>query len=214
MASGADPIAFRPDLPLTCLGADCHSSGPASMLHQMQIALSCDRAEQASSTFKEGHYPKNFRAKLQDAFNLATIKAARAVRMDDQIGSIAVGKLADLVLFDSATPAMTCAAEQDPLVAVVRHAGVREVDTVIVGGRIRKQNGILQACDIAQGCEEGQFSLYSAGQPQEGLMNWKDVAKKLAASREAIETKIRSVNSQLAKDKLFALMGGLEGVLV
>jgi hypothetical protein len=214
MAGGSDPVAFRPDLPLTCLGADCHSSGPASMLHHMQIALCTDRAAQTSAVFKEGHYPKNLKAKIQDAFNLATVKAARAIGMGDQIGSIAVGKLADLVLFDTSSPTMTCAAEQDPLATVVRHAGVREVDTVIVGGRIRKQHGHLQPSDITKGCEQGEFFLAGAEATLEGLIQWPDVAKQLSRSRNNIQRRIDGVSSEVAKNKVLALMGGLDDILV
>ena len=213
MASGVDPVAFRSDLPLTCLGADCHSSGPSSMLHQMQLAMSSDRAAQTSAAFKEGHYPKAFRAKVLDAFNLATIKGARAARMQDQIGSIAIGKLADLVLFDTTTPAMNCAVDHDPLVAVVRHAGPREVDTVIVGGRILKQHGVLQNVNIAKSCEQVQFSMNAADLPQ-GPLEWAQVAEKLAASRRDIERRIEKVNCDLAREKAIGILGGLKDVLV
>ncbi|CAM1509887.1 Fc.00g002220.m01.CDS01 [Cosmosporella sp. VM-42] len=213
MASGADPIAFRPDLPLTCLGADCHSCGPSSMVHQMQMALSSDRGAQTSSAFADDRYPRQFRATLQQAFNLATIKAARAVRMEDKIGSIAVGKLADLVLFDTRTPTMTCAAQHDPLAAVVRHSGPRDVDTVIVGGRVRKQGGRMQDVSINEGLKTIPFQMEKADVLHEGMVTWNEVVEKLAISREAIQGRINGVNKDLARTKIMALMGGLENVL-
>ncbi|KAF5232071.1 hypothetical protein FAUST_8933 [Fusarium austroamericanum] len=143
MASGADPVAFRNDLPLICLGADCHSCGPVNMMHQMQMALASDRATQNTKAFSSGHYPRKPRASIQAAFNLATIKAARAINMDKEIGSIAVGKLANLIIFGASSPSLGCAAENDPLTAIVRQAGVREVETVIVGGKVRKRDGVL-----------------------------------------------------------------------
>lgn len=39
--------------------------------------------------------------------------------MEDKIGSIAVGKKAELVVFDGLSPAMFGAAEQDPVTAIV-----------------------------------------------------------------------------------------------
>ncbi|EXL69691.1 hypothetical protein FOPG_14363 [Fusarium oxysporum f. sp. conglutinans race 2 54008] len=213
MASGADPVAFREDLPLTCLGADCHSCGPVSMMHQMQIALASDRGSQNSKTFAQGHYPKKMRATLQEAFNLATIKAARAINMDKDIGSIAVGKLADLVIFDTTSPSLNCAADHDPLTAIVRHAGVREVETVIIGGQIRKQNGILHNVHLADGREAGFDFKHEAVDSKDGL-SWKEVAKELSRSRSEIQGRINKVNKELAKEKLIGMMGGLQDILV
>ncbi|KAF5589883.1 cytosine deaminase [Fusarium subglutinans] len=213
MASGADPVAFREDLPLTCLGADCHSCGPVSMMHQMQMALASDRGMQNSTTFAQGHYPKKMRATVQKAFNLATIKAARAINMDKDIGSIAVGKLADLVIFDTTSPSISCAADHDPLTAIVRHAGVREVETVIVGGKVRKHNGSLQTVHLAEGRETGFDLKHEAFNSKNGL-SWKEVAKELSRSRSEIETRINKVNKELAKEKLIGMMGGLQDILV
>ncbi|KAH8178087.1 amidohydrolase family protein [Sarocladium implicatum] len=213
MASGADPVAFREDLPLTCLGADCHSCGSVSMMHQMQMALASDRGMQNSTTFAEGHYPKRMRATIQDAFNLATIKAARAIGMDKDIGSIAVGKLADLVVFDTTCPSIGCAAEHDPLTAIVRHAGVREVDTVIIGGKIRKQNGELRNVHLEEGQEIGFDLKHDVLDSKDGL-SWSEVAKELSRSRDGIQKKINKVNKELAKEKLMAVMSGLQDILV
>lgn len=214
MASGSEPVAFRSDLPLTCLGADCHSCGSASMMHQMQIALASDRAVQAAKTFAEGQYPRNLSATVQEAFNMATIKAARALRMDNDIGSIAVGKLADLVIFDTSSPSISCAAEHDPLTAIVRHAGVREVDTVIVGGRIRKDRGVLNDVTVNEGYQQGGFDLgHEAAQTGDGL-SWNKVAGELSRSRNDIQERIKKVNKDLAKEKLLRMMGGLDGILV
>ncbi|KAF4414865.1 cytosine deaminase and related metal-dependent hydrolase [Fusarium acutatum] len=213
MASGANPVAFREDLPLTCLGADCHSCGPVSMMHQMQIALASDRGIQNFKTFAEGHYPKKMRATVQKAFNLATIKAARAINMDKDIGSIAVGKLADLVIFDTTSPSISCAAEHDALTAIVRHAGAREVGTVIVGGKVLKHNGSLQNVQLAEGREAGFDLKHEAVDLKDGL-SWKEVAKELSRSRSEIDSRINEINKELAKEKLIGLMGGLKDLLV
>jgi cytosine/adenosine deaminase-related metal-dependent hydrolase len=214
MASGADPVAFREDLPLTCLGADCHSCGPVNMMHQMKMALASDRATQNTKTFSEGHYPKKPRASLQEAFNLATIKAARAINMDKDIGSIAVGKLADLVVFDTTSPSIGCAAENDPLTAIVRQAGVREVEAVIVGGKIRKNNGLLQDVYLDGGCREGGFGLKQEGIESNGVYSWKQVAEKLSLSRRDIRERMGNTNRDLAKSKLLGMLGGLDDILV
>lgn len=206
MASGAKPVAFREDLPLTCLGADCHSSGPSSMLHQMQMALGSDRAEQTNGAFAMNRYPRAFRAKIAGAFNRATIQGARAAGLGDEIGSIAVGKRADLVLFDTMTPSMVCAVDHDPLVAVVRHAGVKEIDTVIVGGRIRKLDGVLEDVDITPGSTNVKLPVGMDCQA-ERTMAWQALAARLKTSRAAVQSKIAQVNTSLAREKTFDVLG-------
>lgn len=208
MASGKDPVAFNPDL-LCCLGADCHSCGPASMLHQMQIAMASDRAAQTSDAFQQNRYPKQFRAKVERAFNLVTINAAHAAQMENEIGSIAVGKLADVVIFDADTPAMTCAAEFDPLVAVVRHAGLREVNTVIVGGQIVKRDGKLCPVVVDEEVELDEVEVLTGT-----TLTWRQIASKTVASQEKIQARIQGVNIGLARDIMFKVFGRAEEELL
>jgi cytosine/adenosine deaminase-related metal-dependent hydrolase len=51
------------------------------------------------------------------------------------LGSIEEGKLADLVIFDTSSPGMLCAAEQDPVAAIVLHSLIRDIETVMVNGK-------------------------------------------------------------------------------
>jgi imidazolonepropionase-like amidohydrolase len=60
--------------------------------------------------------------KTIDAFNLATIKGARAAELGDKIGSITVGKFADLVFWDKNSPGRLVAAEQDLVAAIIHHS--------------------------------------------------------------------------------------------
>jgi atrazine chlorohydrolase/5-methylthioadenosine/S-adenosylhomocysteine deaminase/melamine deaminase len=73
------------------------------------------------------------------ALEMVTIDGARAVGMANDIGSLAVGKLADVVLVDlrhaQTTPAHDLAA------TLVYQAGGGEVDTVLVDGRVLVRGG-------------------------------------------------------------------------
>lgn len=80
---------------------------------------------------------------VESAFNLATIRGAAAMKMSDRIGSIKVGKLADLVIFDANSPAMVCGALEEPVAAIMLHSSPADVDTVIVDGIVRKEGGKL-----------------------------------------------------------------------
>ena len=65
---------------------------------------------------------------------MVTIDAARALGLDAEIGSIEVGKKADLILVDLFKPHTYPV--QMPLYRTVYYANGNDVDTVIVDGRI------------------------------------------------------------------------------
>lgn len=67
------------------------------------------------------------------ALRMATLDAARALNLDDRIGSIAAGKRADLVAVDLSAPA--CQPVFDPVSHLVYVAGRDEVTHVWVDGR-------------------------------------------------------------------------------
>jgi cytosine/adenosine deaminase-related metal-dependent hydrolase len=73
------------------------------------------------------------------ALELATIHGTRALGLESEIGSIEVGKKADLVLFDTRRPEWRTLF--NPVNTLVYNADGRSVHTVIVDGRIVVQNG-------------------------------------------------------------------------
>ena len=70
----------------------------------------------------------------ETAVELATISGARALGLDDQIGSIEEGKKADLVLFDTKRPEWRTIF--NPVNNLVYNADGRSVHTVIVDGKV------------------------------------------------------------------------------
>jgi cytosine/adenosine deaminase-related metal-dependent hydrolase len=74
----------------------------------------------------------------EQALEMATLLGARALGLGDQIGSIEVGKKADLVLFD--TRRAEWSALFDPVNNLVYNADGRSVRTVIADGRIVVDN--------------------------------------------------------------------------
>jgi cytosine/adenosine deaminase-related metal-dependent hydrolase len=61
--------------------------------------------------------------------------------MDDQIGTLSPGKKADIVMLRAGD--INMAPVYDPVYSTVEIAGAGNVDTVIVDGIVRKQNGRL-----------------------------------------------------------------------
>ncbi|KAJ7621026.1 hypothetical protein FB45DRAFT_992146 [Roridomyces roridus] len=185
------PVCFRSDLhDVASLGVDCHTSNSGDMLSQMRLGLQNARGARNADFVAAGKTPRTLLSTAEDAFNLATIKGARAVGMEAEIGSIAVGKRADLVVFDAESPAMVCAGEHDPVAAIVLHASVRDIETVIVDGKIRKAGGKLAAVEV-----DGK------------LMEWKDVARELLKSRERIEEEYKQLDLETARKTALRVFG-------
>jgi 5-methylthioadenosine/S-adenosylhomocysteine deaminase len=84
----------------------------------------------------------------EQALALATIDAARAIKMDHEIGSLEVGKRADVVVVDTTGPIWTPHAD-DPVTALVWAAGGRSVRDVVAAGRIVVSNGQCTGIDLA-----------------------------------------------------------------
>jgi len=69
----------------------------------------------------------------KDVVAMATIGGARAINMGDRIGSLEVGKLADLIIVD--TDSVNMIPMYDVYSALVYAANSRDIHTVIINGR-------------------------------------------------------------------------------
>ncbi len=76
-----------------------------------------------------------------DAFRLGTLGGAEALNLAHLIGSVEVGKRADLVIFDA--DSVNLGGADDPIAGVVFHASSEDVDAVFVDGEILKKDGKL-----------------------------------------------------------------------
>ena len=74
----------------------------------------------------------------ETALELATIEGAKALGLDSEIGSIEVGKKADLVLYDTMRPEWQTLF--NPVNSLVYNADGRSVHTVVVDGRVVVDN--------------------------------------------------------------------------
>lgn len=137
-------------------------------------------------------FPTKLNVKAEEAFNLATIQGARAVGMEAQIGSLAEGKLADIVVFHGRSPAMVCATEQNPVAALMLHSSIRDINTVIVDGTIRKQNGRLKPTQVSEG-----------GLTTE--MPWSEIAEKLVENRQELQKKIDKLDIEAGRKGVIKL---------
>ncbi|SDH11977.1 Cytosine/adenosine deaminase [Sinosporangium album] len=79
---------------------------------------------------------------------LATAEAARAIGMDSSIGTLTPGKRADLIMIDTREVNLGRFTGGPPYALVVYSAQPSDVKTVMVGGRLVKQDGRLLDVDL------------------------------------------------------------------
>ncbi|RHZ44134.1 uncharacterized protein CDV56_101827 [Aspergillus thermomutatus] len=185
-------VAFRKDIMCNAsFGVDCHANNSSDILTQIRLGMQHARGIENVKALENGHNPA-VQIKLEEAFNLGTIQGAKAIHMENQIGSIAEGKLADIVVFDARTPAMVCAAEQNPLAAILLHGSIRDIDMVIVDGMIRKQDKRLCSVSVLDGPNGKAVRSF----------DWDQVAEKLLESRRKINERSQSQNREAAIQSL------------
>jgi 5-methylthioadenosine/S-adenosylhomocysteine deaminase len=80
-----------------------------------------------------------------DILDFATRCGAAALGMSERTGTLAEGKLADIVILNTRSPRLS--PTNNPIATIVLQATPADVDTVIVGGQVVKRNGTLTCCD-------------------------------------------------------------------
>jgi cytosine/adenosine deaminase-related metal-dependent hydrolase len=100
----------------------------------------------------------------RQVLRLATIDGARALGMQDQIGSVEPGKRADLIAIDLQSLNLGRFFQDDPAPLVVYSARPSNVDLVMVEGELQKQGGELVGADVDRALGEAQASIESIRQ--------------------------------------------------
>lgn len=163
LASGVAPIAE-----LQQLGVDVGIGVDGAASNDSQDYL---QAIKSAALLARVHHQQATAMSAYEAWQMATIGGARALQMESQIGSIEVGKKADIVVLDGTGP--TLANVHDPYQAVVFVAGSREVSQVWVDGRLSVLAGDVvnvdpveiadrsrpEAADLAKKAGLGQLSM-------------------------------------------------------
>jgi len=129
MDAGVNVCVSVDTAPLT---GNCHMFGILKLLRNAENA-------KALSEFK---------LSTRRALRMGTIDGARALGIDDKVGSLTPGKRADLIMIQ--TNVITMGMFTDPTRVVVEAAEPSNVDTVVVDGRILKRGGKLTALDPEQ----------------------------------------------------------------
>ncbi len=105
--------------------------------------------------------------KTRQALEWATVDNAKALQLEDKIGSLTPGKQADILLLN--TDQLNVLPANDPIQCIVFNANRSNIDTVFVAGKKMKEGGklTLDAGDLArrkqQLVDSGQWLLTEAG---------------------------------------------------
>ena len=138
LASGFAPVQIMLERGLNVsLGTDgASSNNNLNMFKELNLAALINKAvdEDALSV------------KAVDALRMATINGARGLQWDKKIGSIEVGKRADIILVDMDKPHLT---PRHNLVSALSYSTYgSDVDTVIVDGKILMRNKEMKTLDM------------------------------------------------------------------
>ena len=138
LASGAAPVpAFRKAGLTVSLGCD----GAASNNSNNMIEVLKDTALLHKVMTGD---PQAVTA--EEILEMATMGGARAIGLENEIGSIEAGKRADFFLFDPLKSA-TCAPMHDPVATLVYSADSRGVVMTVVNGEVLLRNGAFTRLD-------------------------------------------------------------------
>lgn len=132
------------------IGTDITSNNSADMFAATRIGLQALRCHYIDSG-EPGALPLGTPISCADAFSWATTGGARALGLEERIGSLTPGKQADIVLLRTDSLGMAGWDRHHPARTIVLQARPSDVDTVLVGGRIAKRDGRLVA-DVNRAC--------------------------------------------------------------
>lgn len=179
-----DPVCLAKECyDIASLGVDCHSACSSSVVTQMMTVLQWQRGAQHAELERHNKWVPSNGPTVEDVYNLGTILGARAIGLGEELGSLRVGKKADIVIFNRSSPSMLVAADRDPVAAVVLHSSVRDVQTVIVDGVVRKHEGVLMDVFIPR-------TLGNSGQSDSRTVKWPEIAQAVQQSRQKIDVRI------------------------
>jgi cytosine/adenosine deaminase-related metal-dependent hydrolase len=128
------------------LSTDTVATVPGDPFTQMRAAFASERARVSARSWADDVPVPDTMLTARDMLTMATINGAKLAGLGKRTGSLTPGKQADIVLIDATR--LNVAPVIDPVAAVVLSADPSNVETVIVGGVIRKLDGNLLA-DVA-----------------------------------------------------------------
>ena len=125
----ADISSYRKHGINVCLGTDGQGSGNnLNLFYHMSVTDQLQKALYQDPTVFSSY----------DVLKLATVNGAKALGLEDKIGSIEVGKLADIIILDYSD--IESYPTVDLITQIVHNTESKHVDTTIINGEILMKN--------------------------------------------------------------------------
>jgi 5-methylthioadenosine/S-adenosylhomocysteine deaminase len=118
----------------------------ANQTHRARVAGGADEMTAADRRLTRPSY--------YEYLELATRRGAEVLGLGDEVGSLEVGKKADIITVDMANPYL--APTKEPLTSVVLYGSAADIDHVIVDGQLLKKEGRLTTIDMPRALETAQ----------------------------------------------------------
>ena len=149
----------------TGLSADVCTNVGGDLFGAMRVAIALQRGADHAEALARGDTLGEVSLTARDVLAMTTVDGARACGLDDRVGTLEVGKQADVLMLRANTPNL--APMSDPVGAVVHAAGTHNVDSVYVAGRPVKREGTFVDIDvrsvIARATASHDYLLLAAG---------------------------------------------------
>ena len=129
------------------LSVDNETSYSTDMFMEMRTALYLQRAIAQNRRFSGDQNPPK-PLMVRDVLYCATVAGAHCAGLDAKIGSLTPGKEADLLVIR--TDDINLYPSNNAIGTVVQAAERSNIDTVIIGGRVRKYRGKVVGLDMAR----------------------------------------------------------------
>jgi cytosine/adenosine deaminase-related metal-dependent hydrolase len=181
MGHGTPPTAkalahgLRPSLSI-----DVVTTVPGDMFTQMRFLFASDRLLAHEAAFAAGSEEEPALLTSREVLEFATIEGARVCGLEDRSGSLTPGKRADLVMVrcdhSNAYPVV------DPVSTVVHQCDTRNIDTVMVDGRILKRDGRLVDGDLRRARDLAASSLEHLLEHTDVQPHWVQSARPTSAA--------------------------------
>lgn len=129
------------------LGCDANSAGNSlDMFRALHVAAIAHKEARVDASLVSPYR----------ALEMATIDGARALAWEDEIGSLEVGKAADLIVVDTHGTDMVPVADFNLVPSLVYSADGRDVRTTMVAGEVLMEDRRLLTLDVDQLVEDVQ----------------------------------------------------------
>ena len=126
---------------------DNETSYSGDMFMEMRVAFHIQRGQATNRKFNGDQNPPA-PVSVRDMLECATINGAVCAGLADKIGTLTPGKEADIVIIRADD--INLYPSNNAIGTVVAAADTRNIDTVIIGGKVRKFRGKLLGLDMAK----------------------------------------------------------------